>query len=236
MEWLRERLNAPVYAVFFFASVAWNYSMLYALFFEDKVTFADSRYAYARTFAHHFPFEAKYSIINTVLDLIALFGVPVVMTYVAIWWLPYLHGLAHRRSLQFHFNRKGEFDRQRNAYEKLQSQRLQELRNVVIEQREATQEIVAEKEAQQEAAQALEGENDWEKEFERLRRDPNEYGKLSLLRDHAYSGYALSAPDRQRLSFFHLMGLFEFTERLSHLTLTAKGKYFIKRFLEEPRG
>jgi ABC-type multidrug transport system fused ATPase/permease subunit len=242
LEWLRERLSAPVYAVFFFTSIAWNFGYLYALFLEDKIPEFTSRYEYAKQYAYQIVPEKTGFLyldvpIHTLIQLFAVFFVPAVLTYLSISWLPYIHVWAHRRGLKFHFLRRGEFDKQRNTYERNKVQQLKELRTFVSEQRETTENIAQEKEAQQIAEKRIEGEDQWEHEFNKISTNKGKLEEISSLKRLVYSGRSPYTGEMESLAYLHLLKLFEIPkDGKGTLVLTPKGEYFMKRFLELTDG
>lgn len=227
-QWFKEKTTSPLYGTFIFSVILWNWKFFYILFWQGSEQLGVPKIEYVQN-----------SIINNqglpehILYFIIL---PSISTYFIIWWLPYVSNLAHRKHLQFFYNRKSIFDEIRVEYE----------RNI----RTALETISALKEKQAEAKKQIERlttkSEQWEDEFESFKQSPL-YEQMNNLKDVLYkhSGmlrvYAnIGGKPELRINadiiaIADSKGLINITgsDIDEKIELTEKGKFFMKKYLEK---
>ncbi|HCC04956.1 TPA: hypothetical protein DEP58_01455 [Patescibacteria group bacterium] len=250
-EWFKEKHNSSVYGIYIIAFIAWNWRMFYVLFLEDNIVGDVTTLSYAEKFSHHLEkFNTGYflldnEVVSFVLNHIILFGVPLIVTYFAIWWLPYMNNLAHERQLKFYFERRSLFDSENTKYQRLKNSKLKEFNEVTKEQTKILKDIVTESEKKLEIEENVAGniyarEASWDMEYKKL----NEYFKQKVLKNisemvYKYGGKLVdswnnSTIQTDELAYADTNGLLELKKNTSDIyQLTEKGKYFLKKILEK---
>ena len=123
-EWFKEKNNSSIYFTFIFTTITWNWKFFYALFLspeQDILNLSSIDYALSvsrfleRLYfsTHSFIFD---SLILGIVNFFLFFSVPALFSFLMIWYLPHVNVLAHKKSLQFFFKRKSEYDLQNSSY------------------------------------------------------------------------------------------------------------------------
>lgn len=250
-DWFKERNNSPVYVVFFLASLFWNWKSQYVLFFEDEQflrgsTKLEYSMQYSRTLDSLSTNITLYGIpildnpiATGIANLFILFFVPILVTYFVIWWLPYIHQLAHKKHLTFVFARKREFDQQQTKYLKEKTGELSKVKDETVRQTQVLMEIAEENEKQRDVGVPLE--HEWEREYFKMKKSgiANNFSDLFKL-VYEFGGriknmHGKSYISTEVLAYAHANGLIEYKEGTSQniVELTEKGKFFIRHHIEE---
>lgn len=236
VKWIKEKVNSPFYFVFVTTYIIWNWPYFYALFIEDKIPEGLTTYAYAQNFVITFPVHVGISWLQFILDFVSLsifsWGAPIVLTYLALYELPKLHEIVHKKSLWFYFRRRLEFDVQDRDYQKEKKEILKEVEQIVKQQRVAVDNIARENEAIEEASENITDEQKWELEFKKM-TGPKGLVILNDLQTASMQTSYLGSAWFERLAYANVIGLADFNKSKGSIDLTKKGKYFIKRFIEE---
>lgn len=256
--WIKEKNNGPFYVVFLLSYIGWNWKTIYVLFFENENYLRGAtKLEYAswhsnvmdRLDTNVFLFGIPVfdnPLVQAIVDFGSLFLVPVILTYLAVTWLPYLHNWAHKKHLKFTFGRKLEFDRQNTSY---QQEKTEILNNVKAESKRQTkvlEELVEESEKQKRVEALLPDsagiwEDRWRKEFETFQKSPlyHEFRKVyELIYTHGgqvEGDYGRINIDAKSLAYAHANDLVTYKDDSTNIVqLTEKGRYFTKLYLEDP--
>lgn len=118
IDWTKEKINSPLYITFVVAVILWNWKSFYVLFWLNTENFPGiSQLNYSLLVSRHVSHTHIYQI-DWSLNHLWFFLVPTLATFFVIWYLPKVHNLAHKRYLEFRFDRELEFDRQNSLYQK----------------------------------------------------------------------------------------------------------------------
>lgn len=97
-KWFKEKTTSPLYGIFIFSVVLWNWKFFYVLFWqgEEKLSIPKIEYIQATLLIHQ----------NFWQHLVHFLVFPLVSTYVAICWLPIVSNWAHKKHIEFFYERK----------------------------------------------------------------------------------------------------------------------------------
>lgn len=245
--WLKEKINSPLYIVFFSSFVAWNWKSFYILFFEGEEHLrglTKIEYALLSSRTLDFGWSGFFGEVGLhLLDLLYVFTVPVALTFLAVWKLPRIHNLAHKEYLKFRFNRSIEFDQQNSDYQKRRSLLLEEQKVQVEKQVEILEDIEEKTQNVREIEQKLASPENldvaiWKEEYRKidsikLRVYLQTMQKLIYSHDGIIqiSGYPRTRHiDADAFAFIHIHGLVEYEDGSRNVvSLTEKGKFFLKQ-------
>lgn len=241
-ESFKEKINSPIYGIFIVAVIGWNWRAFYVLFFENSDLLNNPKIEYAQQFSRvqelsstgqRF-FDIVIYGLNLILPPLFIFGVPIIVTYLAIWQLPKIHQHAHRTYLRFKFDRKKEFHIQNVAFQ--ESIAVQKEKEVKAVERKAV--------AEQKIEGQLSPEEKWGMEFEEFRKH-SYFSKFNKILDIIYKHGGQTEPfvgvGRRRitepeiLAFIHSKNLINIKRDKNNYEIieaTDKGKFFIEKYLE----
>ncbi len=246
-EWLKEKTSSPIWGVFIVAYVVCNWKKLYVLFWEYGAPTAGTRLEFLNN--ELFPFHGEgWQLYPSILgNWASELVLPIVITFFIIKYIPHIEKWAHDLHLYFYFERKKNFKKKELEYEKFSSQHIQNVlieKEKQIESAQSVEELTKQinsllsqvSELQRKESNDVISPDDarWEMEFERFGKS-NIFKKFSQIVDAIYKhdGYVSTFDfelDKDILAFSHTNGLVE--KDGNQITLSAKGKYFAKRYLE----
>jgi hypothetical protein len=232
ISWTKEKINSPLYVTFFVAVVLWNWKSFYVLFWLDSENFSGiSQLQYSLMVSRNIGYTTIYQL-DWVINHLWFFGVPTLITFIAIWYLPQIHNIAHKRYLEFRFDRELEFDRQNSLYQEKRQKEVQKQLVTVKEIEEDTKEI----RKIEQALPVLTTEDRWRVEY--TNQPQKMSAVLAKLPNFVYkkSGFIVDSHGTNiqfsDLALLDSNGLTSF-EGQNKVVLTEKGKFFLKLFLEE---
>lgn len=218
-----ERGAASTYGTLLLWLIIWNWKFLFILFLEDAADITGLRSQYAVN--HHFYISGDIfvdSFVNFSLYLLP----PLILTYLAIWQLPKLVGIAHAKSLSFEFQRKRQRLDEATEYARYKAAGDTTRAAAVVEQKAA--ERIVEK--------ALTEQDKWKIELEEVMTNKNDLAAITVARRIIYEqqGYfSTSISDKEGyispdlLSRIDTLGIAEIES--SQLQPTQKGKFFLRQ-------
>lgn len=241
-EWFKEKLSSPLYSVFIFAFISWNWKTFYILFFENLEQFKVTHLEYAKEFSRIYfqiPYHGNFIDIllhplNWFIAIFFIFTIPAIVAYLFIWQLPKISNLAHTTHLNYEFKRKLEFHRQNTIFQgKIADEKEKEVTAI-------TRQVIAKKEITNQLTQ----EEKWEIEYEKFKKNSlffsfssilksiyNEEGRITIIQNSKWvriiGANILAIADSLDLISISKRDNYEYVE------LTEKGKYFSKKYLEE---
>ncbi len=236
VEWFKEKTSSPLYFVFTLALIGTHWKYFFTLFFEDHLPSGVTRIEYAGQLLDGILVTIFFEWLNVLLTPIINFlyhsFIPAIIAYLAVFQLPKIYNIAHSKNLLFHFKRKLEFDLQANKYEKERVGLLKERERAVVAQQETTEKIAKAKKSQKETEKTFSKEDTWESEFQELKNEnKEEYMNLDYLRKILISPF-IDGNERSHVVYAQAIGLMDFEDN-RRAVLTEKGKYFVKRYIEE---
>lgn len=240
--WFKEKLSSPLYFIFIFAFISWNWKTFYILFFEDSILLKSTHVEYVQQFSriyYQIPYQGNLIDLflhpfNWILVILFIFAVPIIVTYLFIWELPKLNSLAHKTYLTYEFIRKAEFHKQNTVFQE----------TVAGEKEKESKALKRQVVAKEEITSQLTKEEKWEIEYENFKKNKtflsfnsilnsiykNE-GQISIVQDGQWvriiNANILATADSLDLILISKRNNYEYVE------LTEKGKYFSKKYLEE---
>ena len=244
--WFKEKTTSPFYGTFFMALVFWNWKIFYVLFFENTELIGRPKIEYvSENFLSHFNFCLWEPLcVDWFLDIIDFFLVlifhvvpPFGIALFLIWIFPRFTNRLHKKSLDFHFERQAAFRAGIVKLEQEESAGLKKIKKEVEEQAKTQKEISAKK---TEIKESKTKEQTWDEEFESLKTNPRfpsfeelgeciygHYGKLYSYREYDH---------RPIVPFFHSNEIVSFDKNNASIELTEKGKYFMRKYLNEKKS
>ncbi len=222
--WLKERTTSPLYGTFIFSVILWNWKFFYILFWQNEEKLFIPRIEYVQLNILNYQ-----NILSHFLHFLIL---PIISTYIIIWWLPILSNWAHRKHTEFYYKRKIIFDDLRLEYERKEKSNLVSISEIKKEQAEAKKEI----------AENTTEEDKWIEEFESFKAHPM-FSKFSQIIDVIYgnggrthkliNNQFIRAIYPDVLAFADTRGLIQITNTASQsqekIDLTKKGKFFASK-------
>ena len=150
------------------------------------------------------------------------------ITYLIIWWLPYITILAHRKSVSSYFDRRLEYDKGKLDYEQrrlINEKKITETLDKYVEVKEKR--TATEKKLER----SLTEEEKWEKEYKDFSKSLTYHGFRRII-DTIYRnrGYLQTGQlDPNSIADADVRGLINFTDASrQQISLTDKGKFFTK--------
>lgn len=226
-KWFQEKTSSPLYGTFLFSVILWNWKFFYVLFWQSEEKFLLPRIEYVQinilnqeSFSHHF----SYFLV-----------LPLISTFIILFWLPILSNWAHKKHTYFYFGRKLNFIKERLDYEKKEKDILQLISDIKDEQVKIKEEIEKHTTEQEK----------WEEEFKLLKRNKL-YPKLIQLKNVIYSNSGNTHKIQLHGRYEPIIELdvlaFADTNHLIIITgedistkiqLTDKGRFFLGKFLAD---
>lgn len=230
-EYLEKKLNTPIYGTFLISWVIFHWQFLYTMFFvsEDKIieiTGLLKNDYLSRTF---FDFSS--------LHFYLLWALPFFVTYAIIWIFPRWVSLPA-------FRKEEEYRIQKRKIRIIEQRKLGE-EEIKLEQENVRKlEVVGQKTLEEKKIKEADPTIGWLEEYEQLKKIPSLYKRLNSLVDsiYKYNGRISVAGEWNSLEFeipkdalvyFHTNDLIGLDRSKEKIELTAKGKFFIKKFSSE---
>jgi hypothetical protein len=220
--------TSPLYGTFILAVITINWKFFYILFWQSEEFLKIPRIEYAQN-----QILASQSILEHLLHFIIF---PSLVTYLLIWWLPYLNNIALKKHTDFHYKNKSDIDDKRLFYEKESERKINEISRLT--------EARAEKE---ERIQNNTNEEDrWAFEIENTENKGGLYNSLQKIKEILYTNSGITKKWNSQngnydpvinpdiLALADSKGIIEISgmngdEKIS---LTPKGKFFMSRYLD----
>jgi len=225
--WWKEKTGSPLYLTYLVFVIFWNWKSVYILFFESEERLNRPRIEYL----NEYMFESGIAFLDPLLNMTLSFVPPLIFTYFSIKYLPYVHAWAHDIHLRHYYARKKAFDTADLQYERGKTTLLKE-KGVQKRQQQVSRKQIE---------SSLTQEERWEKEFEVIKADEKNVVAIKAAYETVYttsgrfgsntnsfldSGITHIEPDI--LSRIDTLEIAVIDWRTSRLTLTAKGKYFLR--------
>jgi len=233
-EEFKERIKSPFYGTFAIAWIISNWKAIYITFFVNQdLIYKTSEKLKLEYILDLYYIETVPKIIPPLLKVIIL---PAIYTYFIIWILSKLDYLV------FEKNDKNQL--KKIIFQK--KQRAENLKQEVVVERRKKEVLIAEEEKIK-AQKRIEktSKEKWDTEYKKLMKY-NNFGKvMTLFRSCLYEhkgnvsveadwggGLSFSLPPKY-ISFLDLEGIAEFKGSNNSLQATTKGKYLLKKYIEE---
>lgn len=220
-QWFRERAVSPLYGTYILSTIAWNWKFFYVLFLQDQAALSVPKIEYV---------EQKFLSDGVLIHFLWFFVIPAITTYVIVWWVPFVSGWAYRKHLEFYFRKKIIREEVKLAYEYKESRNLAELATIKEEQSTSKSKIL----------KSLPNEELWEEEYKEFMNNKSITESFTFLISCIYqhSGYISRTPGYmskpEAIAAFDVRNLINFTDfTKNQITLTEKGRFFVKAYLEE---
>lgn len=225
-----ERSSASLYGIFLFWLAMLNWKFIFNLFWEDSGKIVGSRADFA--ISEHFYITGDI-VRDLLINLLVYFAPAVLITWMVIWYLPYLVKIAHTKSLSFQFERKKARLDYEVDYSQYKASKAVAKADAVVEQKQAEQRVES----------TLSDPQKWEIEAASLQDSPADLMALTVARDTIYrtSGrYTTEAPGSKgrpyisadTLSRIDTLGAADIDHQSLQMTPTPKGK-FLFRYVEK---
>ncbi len=226
-KWVKERSTSPMYGTFIFSVILWNWKFFYVLFWQEEEKLSLPRIEYVQ---QNFLNSQTWPIHITFFCVL-----PLVSTYIIIWWLPLLNNWVHKKHLSFYYSKKSIIDSARLDYEKKQEKNLKLISLVKKEQVEARKEI--NKNVSQEDRLIL--------DFEEFKKMKSYHEVMKQIKDAIYDNNGrlmlwngvvdvaavtsdnLAVADSKKIVILSGVG------DGRKIELTEKGKFFMEKYLED---
>lgn len=226
-EALGKRLTTPIYGTFFISWLIFHWEFAYTMFFvgEEKIFQATKLLKNDYLTQTFFNLSDPYFYISWIA--------PFILTWLIIWQLP--------EWISIPAFKKEEKDKTTKKLIRIQEQKRLELEQGLLEEVKTKKlEEVSKQAKEKKKIEKIDPTIKWEeeyqqfqqmsyyKDFNRLLESVYEYGgKTSWFPPN--SGYSISIP-KTLLAYTHTGDLIEFSNSKESITLTEKGKFFVKRF------
>ncbi len=128
-KWFKERTTSPLYGTFILSVILWNWKFFYILFWQSEEKLNIPRIEYVQ---NHILYNATY--FGHIVYFLIL---PALSTYFIVWWLSYLSNWAHKKHVEFYYDKRLSIDEARLNYEQKEKNNLNKLSNVIKEQARA---------------------------------------------------------------------------------------------------
>ncbi len=241
VDWFKEKTNSSLYFTYFIFVIFWNWKTFYTLFFEDASLFESPRIEYIiANFGVHF-YATNGGILYTVLEfftnIIWHAGVPILLTFLAVKYLPRFNAWAHKIEVKNYFDRKRVYDTEKDIYQKDLTSFLE------TEAEEKKKQKTAKDSIQVSQTQ----EEKWDFEFFRINDEDIRAIKVGISAIYEKSGRFLTNPmNASDLRFKYIphdlyarldsMNLIKKDDSdSSRIEFTEKGKYFVRKLQEQKR-
>ncbi len=211
--WFKEKTSSPLYGTYIIFLISWNWKFFYTLFFQDQSALDLPKIEYLQK---HF-IDNQGLVEHWLWFLIP----PIILTYLAIWWMPYVTNRAHLIHAKHYTDRRINYETERVRYEKYKNDALSTVANLKAEQKTSIEKI----------EDNMTSDEKWDREIEALDIDTL-MGIMPRLSETIYGNYhgyyrdARLAPEI--LATAHSMDLVEFYDNKNAIEFTEKGKYFFK--------
>jgi len=248
-KWFSEKTSSPLYFTYLGFLVVWNWKFFQIiflengdLFFEPRIGYINSELLFSIPVSEKIPLWASF-IIDWFTNFTWHFIPPVILTGLAIKYLPIIHAWAFNIHLTNYFSRKSAFYSADLAYEKGKEQSLKEVSESKDRQIRTQQKIQKKEKTLQ---KTLTNKEQWEIEY-------NEFEKHQLFFKfqqiiiciYKFSGKLnpinKSIVDSDIKAIAHTKDLISFLEKKDSsmgwayeaINLTDKGKFFADKYLEK---
>lgn len=225
-KWFKEKTTSPLYGIFIFSVILWNWKFFYVLFWqgEGKLSVPKIEYIQTTILNHQ----------NFWQHLFHFLALPLISTYVLIWWLPIVSNWAHKKHIEFFYKRKQIFDEETLKYENKKGEILSSISEVKKKQAVAKEEI----------KKNISEEERWLDDYNIfIKSQPNH--RLDLIKNVIYSNggsvYKWSGSQDVRLIDSDTLAVAHTNNLISiegegtgeKIRLSDKGKFFLAKFLED---
>lgn len=223
---VKDKMNSPFWGVFITSWIIWNWRVWYVSFFVDSELLMNTKNIlkidYISNLYHWDSFGSSILSISLILIL------PLFSTYVVIFWITKI-------TRKFHV-KYADYDYDNKLYILKKEEQLLAARHSKLK----TEEKVLEKEDEVEKIKIKTQEEFWDKEFLDFKKT-RFFGNFPIIRESIYShgGYTswnnYSIPS-EVLAFFDANRIIEGASGGGdRIRITTKGKYFIKKSMEEKK-
>lgn len=225
---INDRFGNIMYGTFVVSWCVWNWESIYITFFVDqdiilqlygqlKISYLQSQYSFS-------------SLSISIWSIVRLIIGPALSTYIIIWWLSKIDFLCNKKYFSSNFAKEKELTRQ-------QKQILIDEKSVLIKKEEN---IKLKKDIRKE----LSNEERWEIEESEFHKNKlygeamqsletclySHHGQLTVFNEYT-STPIFDIPSNQ-LAFLDVNKLISFNDPKSYISATEKGKYFLKKFID----
>ena len=228
-EWWRERRNSSLYFTYIFFLILWNWKFLFMLLIEENVPKYLSSFQYAMSLYQPI---TNNSWVDFFLYKSWELLVPVLLTYLAIRYLPRVNAWAHRIEGKNYFDRRLVYDEQRAEFEKQRTNLLREIAGQKEKQKGYKEDI---------EEQTTEKEQ-WQNEFSELANDNDFIKAMGNAIDSIYyraGSFNQGEFGKELLNLLlaRQIVVVEFRQQISEarLKFTQKGEEFAKMFTSKAR-
>lgn len=242
-DWWKERATSPspIWGVYFFAFIFWNWKIIYTLFWQDTSIFRQPVIEYVEQNILFFHGADGWSKLFALLgnDFFAV-AFPALITFLIIKYLRFAHAWAARIKERSNFELLEIRDKEERIYQSKKESFLKDLAESKGRQTVAVQDI---QKSEKQIRANLTEEEKWEIEFLENEQTLSDndfsaildaiYEKKGRVTDPIGGHLILS---RIILAFVDSLGLITFNDTRNHIALSEKGKYFAKNFLKKRGG
>lgn len=233
--WWREKTSGPLYFTYLIFLLGWNWRTVYVLFFDSKESLEITRLEYFNTFIEFHYFGPWF---DPLLNTVWTFVPPIILTFLAIRYLPYVNAWAHDWHLKHYFSRKEAWDEASLKYDQKQTSALKERAEAAEEKKAVRTKL----------ENILSPEEKWEDEGVRLDEAGVDAVRALFRIVYKTFGRFSNTPNATTVSMGRStyvtpdilaridgLGIADIDFGKSEMSLTGKGKYFIKRLQEQKR-
>ncbi|MFA6077515.1 MAG: hypothetical protein WC724_00685 [Candidatus Paceibacterota bacterium] len=243
VDWFKEKTNSSLYFTYFVFVVVWNWKTFFTLFFEDASLFEAPRVEYVLTnFGVHFYATEEiilYRVLEFFTNIIWHAGVPILLTFWAVKYLPRFNAWAHEIEVENYYKRKRVYDAKKITYEEEKTFFL----------KTEAEEKIKQKTAKDSIQKSQTQEEKWESEFLRIDEEDVRAIQVGVSTIYGKSGHFTTDPLKMaaisqygkyishdlyaRLDSMNLIK--KDNNNSSKIEFTEKGKYFVRKLQEQKR-
>ncbi len=231
-KWFNEKTSSPLYFTYIVFFVAWNWKFFQIIFLEDSSLFGAPRIEYMNShllFSFSIPWVWHWITAVCVWIVNSLWHIlpPVLYTFLATKYLPLANKWAFSIHVKNHFQRKEAYRDANLNYEKGETRKLKEV--VQEKQKQAVQKgILAKNQTNEEI---------WDKEYEELKKTVffDQFPRLKTM-IYESAGLLHGNLNSSMKAYCDTNGIISIKEdkfSQEKASLTEKGRYFMKRYINE---
>ena len=231
-KWFNEKTSSPLYFTYIAFFVAWNWKFFQIIFLEDASVFSVPRIEYMDShflFSFSIPWAWHWIVVVCVWFVNTLWHIlpPVAFAFLSIKYLPFAHKWAFDIYVENHFERKRVYREANLNYEKDKTENLKEVASE--KKKQAVQKnIIAKSQTNEEV---------WGREYEEFKKTTF-FDQFSHLKTVIYenAGLLRSNFSSEMKAYCDTNGIISIKDdKFSNerASLTEKGKYFMKRYINE---
>jgi len=231
--WYKERTTSSLYGTYVISFLVWNWQIVYTYLFQAKGVIQIPTVEYIQTKLLFF--SGTHIWYKQTLNDFWIIIPPMFFTFLIIRFVPRANNWAFNLNTNHFYQRKFIEDAASLNYEKSKNKNLQNLVEIKQEQTKSKIEI----------QKNISNEERWDEDYERFKKINFAYKFSKIIESYykrrgaiieldGYNDKVLFEIPEDILAYAHSNGIIEIDQKTNTIDTTAKGKYFINKFLEDP--